>query len=531
VGIREVNRAVFLDRDGVLNRALTRDGKPYPPATVDEVEILPGVQQALDRLKAAGYLLVVVTNQPDVARGTTARAAVETINAHLRAALPIDEFRVCYHDDKDQCGCRKPRPGLLTEAAAALDIDLARSWMIGDRWRDIDAGRAAGCRAILIDYRYDERAPSREPEARASSLSAAADVVLVGQISMSERLHRMSAWLARRNDRPLLGFTLGSYYPLHRYPNGVKRLPEGVVRPQDVFVEDYLEDTERLFQMHEAAGGDLVFAAAPFLGMPWVEASLGCGVVADHKTGSTRSTPPAGFAANPKVPKFSDDNPWVEKMLEFIPALEKQSGGRYPVGVTLMRGISDLLSALYGGEGFVLRMHDNPDEVRAVVEQLTEYWIAFGRCLLERLPMFHGGTGSFFYGLWCPGRMIWLQEDAVALLSPRMYEEFIYPADCRIASTFENTVIHLHPARVIPSKLLVKTDLAAIELHIDHDGPRAEALYDHYRTILAEKPLFIWGDLTDADLEFVMTRLPKEGLAVNVVVSSLEEARKRYRLT
>lgn len=335
----------------------------------------------------------------------------------------------------------------------------------------------------------------------------------------------MAHWLARRNDRPLVGFTLGSYYPLHRYPAGVRRLPEGVVRPEDVFVDDYLEDTDRLYRLHEEAGGDLVFAAAPFLGLPWVEASLGCGVVADHRTGSTRSTPPPHFARRPSVPKFSEDNPWVAKMLEFIPALEQRSGGRYPVGVTLMRGISDLLSALYGGEAFVLRMHDEPDEVQEVVEELCEYWIAFGRCVLSRLPDFHGGTGSFFYGLWCPGKMIWLQEDAVALLSPAMYEKFIYPADCRIAASFENAVIHLHPSRVIPSKLLVESNLAAIELHIDHDGPRAEALEAHYRTILSAKPLFIWGDLTEGDLDFVFTHLPRQGLAVNIVVPSVEAAR------
>ena len=345
------------------------------------------------------------------------------------------------------------------------------------------------------------------------------------RISLADRLERMAQWLAMRNDRPVTGFTLGSYYPLHRYGGGVRRLPEGRVTPEDVFVEDYLEDTERLYRLHEEAGGDLVFAAAPFLGMPWVEASLGCGVMADHGTGSTRSIPPPGFAQRPRVPRFSEDNPWVAKMLEFIPALEKQSGGRYPVGVTLMRGISDLLSALYGGEGFVLRMHDEPEEIADVVGKLCDYWIDFGRCLLSRLPDFHGGTGSFFYGLWCPGKMIWLQEDAVALLSPAMYERFIFPADCRIAASFENTVIHLHPSRVIPSRLLTRSNLAAIELHIDHDGPRAAALESHYRTILSAKPLFIWGDLTAEDLEFVFTRLPHAGLAVNIVVPSVEEAR------
>jgi hypothetical protein len=171
-------------------------------------------------------------------------------------------------------------------------------------------------------------------------------------------------------------------------------------------------------------------------------------------------------------------------------------------------------------------MVDEPDEVRETVEKLTDYWIAFGRCLQNALPVFHGGTGSFFYSLWCPGRVMWLQEDAVALLSPSLYEEFIYPADRRIASAFENTIIHLHPSRLIPTKQLVATDLAAIELHIDHDGPRAEALVEHYRTVLAAKPLLIWGDLTDADLDFVLTRLPHQGLAVNLVVDSVERARQ-----
>ena len=290
-------------------------------------------------------------------------------------------------------------------------------------------------------------------------------------------------------------------------------------------MEQFLDDTDRLYQMHEEAGGDFVFSGAPFLGLPWIEASLGCGVVADHNSGSTRSTPPEGFAANPVTPTFSEDNPWVAKMLEFIPALQTRSAGRYPVGVTLMRGISDLLSALYGAQDFVFRMNDEPEEVRRVISQLTEYWIAFGRSLLAHLPPFHGGTGAFFYSLWCPGETIWLQEDAIALLSPALYEQFILPADLRIAQCFENAIIHLHPTRFIPSRQLISSNLAAIELHSDHDGPRAETLEQHYRTVLGSKPLLIWGDLTDADLDFIFSRLPHHGLAVNVVVASRKEAR------
>jgi D-glycero-D-manno-heptose 1,7-bisphosphate phosphatase len=172
------HRAVFLDRDGVLNRALVRHGKPYPPAGPEDLEILPGVANALARLRSAGFQLIVVTNQPDVARGSALRESVEAMNAQLAKDLPIDEWRVCYHDDSEACSCRKPKPGLLTEAAASHSIDLTRSWMIGDRWRDIDAGHAAGCRTVLIDYGYDERPPSAEPEFRAASLAEAAEWIL-----------------------------------------------------------------------------------------------------------------------------------------------------------------------------------------------------------------------------------------------------------------------------------------------------------------------------------------------------------------
>jgi D-glycero-D-manno-heptose 1,7-bisphosphate phosphatase len=166
--------AAFLDRDGVLNQAVVRHGRPYPPASVEEMEILPGVHEALDRLKAAGYRLVVVTNQPDVARGLQRREAVEAINAALMARLPLDEFRVCYHNDADGCTCRKPQPGLLVQQPA---YNLARSVMIGDRWRDIEAGRRAGVRAtVLIDYGYEER--QVEPDVRVPSLGLAVDWIL-----------------------------------------------------------------------------------------------------------------------------------------------------------------------------------------------------------------------------------------------------------------------------------------------------------------------------------------------------------------
>ena len=173
-------RAVFLDRDGVLNEAMVRDGKPYPPPSVADLRIVDGAADGLARLRQRGFLLLVVTNQPDVARGTQTKAAIDEMHHAIAERLLVDEFLVCAHDDSDHCGCRKPAPGLLLEAASRHGVDLSRSFMIGDRWRDVDAGRAAGCRTIFIDYGYRERGPSVEPDARVKSLTEAVDWI-VGQ--------------------------------------------------------------------------------------------------------------------------------------------------------------------------------------------------------------------------------------------------------------------------------------------------------------------------------------------------------------
>lgn len=155
-GLDVTRRAVFLDRDGVLNQAILQDGRPYPPRSVTEVQITPGAEECLLSLKRLGFLLIVVSNQPDVARGTQTMARVEEMNQYLAAQLPIDDTYVCYHDDADHCDCRKPAPGLLVEAARKHSIRLADSFFIGDRWRDVEAGKRASCTTLLINNGYAE---------------------------------------------------------------------------------------------------------------------------------------------------------------------------------------------------------------------------------------------------------------------------------------------------------------------------------------------------------------------------------------
>jgi D-glycero-D-manno-heptose 1,7-bisphosphate phosphatase len=166
--------AVFVDRDGVINRAFVRDGKPYPPRHVSEFEILADAPGAFARLRAAGFALVVATNQPDVSAGLQSRETVEAMHAILARALAPDAIKVCW--DR-HAPCYKPKTGMLVEAAHEFGLDLTASWMVGDRWRDVDCGKAAGCRTIFVDRGYAERL-SHPPDYVCAGLGGAADIIL-----------------------------------------------------------------------------------------------------------------------------------------------------------------------------------------------------------------------------------------------------------------------------------------------------------------------------------------------------------------
>ena len=171
------NKAVFLDRDGVINRALVRDGKPYAPRSLEDFEILPDVAKAIQRLKAAGYLIFVVTNQPDIGNGLVDKAVIEQMHAQLYAALPITKIYMCPHRQDEGCECRKPRPGMLLAAQQEFDVDMGASYMVGDRYGDVQASLAAGCRPIFIDKNYIET-PVFSVNLRTDDLLAASGAIL-----------------------------------------------------------------------------------------------------------------------------------------------------------------------------------------------------------------------------------------------------------------------------------------------------------------------------------------------------------------
>jgi D-glycero-D-manno-heptose 1,7-bisphosphate phosphatase len=171
-----LNRAVFLDRDGVINHNEVLDGRPVGPDSLAQFVIIPGVREAIEAFRAAGFLVIVATNQPEVPRDL-----MEAMHAQLRKVLNVDDIKICLHTDADNCACRKPKPGMLLEAAREREISLPQSWMIGDRWRDIEAGKAAGCRTVFVDYGYASEPRPRAPDVIVRSLIEAVPFVTGGR--------------------------------------------------------------------------------------------------------------------------------------------------------------------------------------------------------------------------------------------------------------------------------------------------------------------------------------------------------------
>lgn len=176
INFKAMKKAIFLDRDGVINKLVIRNGKAQAPYTLLEFDLYPGVEEAFQIISESDYLAIVVTNQPDVARGWVSHESVEMINNKILEMLPIDDIKVCFHTNSDQCLCRKPMPGMLLEAAKEWEIDLKNSFMIGDRYGDITAGVKAGCKTILVGA-GDNQGDHPNPDYRANSLLESVSII------------------------------------------------------------------------------------------------------------------------------------------------------------------------------------------------------------------------------------------------------------------------------------------------------------------------------------------------------------------
>ncbi len=337
-------------------------------------------------------------------------------------------------------------------------------------------------------------------------------------------MHR-AFWNREPQRHPIAAFRVVPDFFFSRHYRGAEKLlePGKRITPDMLAVEDFLPDYEEMFRISEELGQDAFWTAEPFTGIPWMEAILGCPVIAGEE--SFQSLPWMESPDEGGRIVFDPDNPWLRKYLEFTSALVELSRGRFPVGMPIMRGPSDMTGAVLGQTRMVYAMADEPEKMKAFFLGVTDLFL---RVLEEQnrlIPPFHGGTALGFYHVWAPGGSVWFQEDLSAIMSPAMYREFLAEPARRICAGKDHTCIHLHPASFFILDELFRIDeLKAVEVNKDVGGPSVPEMVPQLRRILEKKNLVLWGDFTLEDLDCMKSNLPKEGLFLHVIAPTPEEA-------
>jgi len=360
-----------------------------------------------------------------------------------------------------------------------------------------------------------EVAPARTPQQRAG---------------LEERLalHR-TFWAREEQPRPLASFRVGDFFFSRHFKAAHGLLaPDTSITPEMLDVAAFLPDYERMFQESEAIGQDGFWTAEPFTGIPWMEAILGCAIRAGRESFTSRPWLSSPADALEKV-RFDPGNPWLKKYLEFTTALVQQSRGRFPVGMPIMRGPTDMIGALLGQQEMVLAlMLEDPALMRRLIERVGRAFLSVLEAQRRLVPDFHGGTALGFYHVWAPGPSIWWQDDLSAILSPKVYREFLLDSARLILLGHPHTAFHLHPASFfIIDELLSLEGLKVIEVNKDIGGPSVTEMLPVLSKIMQTRGLILWGDLTIDDLVVVRRHLPCRGLCLHVVAPTLAEAHER----
>jgi hypothetical protein len=347
-----------------------------------------------------------------------------------------------------------------------------------------------------------------------------------GRASVEERLdlHRRF-WAGKGQSRPLASFRVGDFFFARHFAAGRILLEPGRrVEPDAIDVPAYALDYERLYGESEAIGQDGFFTAEPYTGLPWMEAMLGCGIVANAE--SFASLPHLRSAAEGAGITVTPGNRWLGKYLEFTRMLVERSAGRFPVGQPIMRGPTDMVGALLGQTAMVYALADEPDAVRELAMGVTRAFLSVIERQRALVPAFHDGTSLGFYHLWAPGPSIWFQDDLAALLSPALYRDFFLGCAREICATAPYTAVHLHPASFFVLDDLLSLDgLLAVEVNKDVGGPGVAEMVPTLARIMERKRLVLFGDFTAGELALLRRSLPVDGLALFVVAPTVEAAR------
>ena len=331
-------------------------------------------------------------------------------------------------------------------------------------------------------------------------------------------------------DRPLLGFWLGGYYPADQFPNGAALRRDGQpLQPQDISFRPFAEDYESLCRVHREAEDDFFYVGSAYWGIPWMEAVLGCPVVAagsncraeaclnhlDHVSGLTAEL---------------DGNAWFETLMQFTRDLVKAAADRFPVCPPLLRGPGDCASALLGGMEFVTGFYDDPDRIRRLLDHCSRTRLAMIRRLRDVIPPWNGthAAGGYPSKLWCRRTVAYHQEDCAALLNPAFFRQFLLPIAREMCQAAEVNFIHLHSKCLYPVDLLLEDRIYdVLEINIDHPGGSSPDLSELLPTLAkiqaARQPLLLWGELTLGEWKRLRQELSPVGLSLQPIVQRAED--------
>ena len=363
------------------------------------------------------------------------------------------------------------------------------------------------------------------------SVPAASTAVRPKRSSIEERLslHR-AFWARERQPRPLASFRVGDFFFSRHFHTAHPLLEKDrPITPEMLDVASFLPDYERMFQESDGLGQDGFWTAEPFTGIPWMEAILGCPIRSGKESFTSRPIQTDPSEALERV-RFDPGSPWLKKYLEFTSALVAHSRGRFPVGMPIMRGPTDMLGAVLGQKPMVLALMRKPSVVQPLIERVTSAFLSVIEAQQRLVPAFHEGSSLGFYHVWAPGPSIWFQDDLSAILSPKIYRDFFLDSARMILSRYEYTAFHLHPSSFfILDDLLSLDRLKVLQVNKDTGGPSVKEMLPVLTKIMETRGLILWGDLTIEDLETVKRSLPCQGLCFHVVAPSMEEAGERLK--
>jgi DNA-binding FadR family transcriptional regulator len=398
----------------------------------------------------------------------------------------------------------------------------------------IDAilARDAQAAESIMQEHVDRTIVRLKAEAGLAAPGATRTAVRPARAGLKERLalHR-SFWALEKQPRPLASFRVGDFFFARHFRAALPLLePDKSISPEMLNVSEFLPDYERMFREAEELGQDGFWTGEPFTGIPWMEAILGCPIRAGRESFTSRPWLSSPAEALEKV-RFDPQNPWLGKYLEFTTTLVQQSRGRYPVGMPIMRGPTDILGALLGQKEMVMAlMKTDPQAMHRLIERVTRAFLAVIEAQRRLTPPFYGGWALGFYHVWAPGTAIWFQDDLSAILSPKLYRQFFLDSARLILAGHDHTAVHLHPSSFfILDELLTLENLKVVEVNKDISGPGVKEMLPVLAKIMQTRGVILWGDLTIEDLELVKQNLPCRGLALNVVAPTPDEAGARLK--